>query len=157
MRISMPGIAGAFTCFSPSIRDGYASIGAGGVNGRDDISIQMDILSRAGTYTCRVPSLDIDFQENHILWSAYRVRNAQFGGCTITQTYSGPGHKLPWKGHATIELVIVKGNTTTGSPSKLHTEKNKLGKPITRRVEVDWMFDQLFTSSQDSSPAKNHE
>lgn len=43
MRISMPGIAGAFTCFSPSIRDGYASIGAGGVNGRDDISIQMDI------------------------------------------------------------------------------------------------------------------
>jgi hypothetical protein len=142
MRISTQDLVGDFSCFSPEINGGYASIGAGGVNGRDDISIQMNFLSRPGTHSCKVPTLVIEFQENRKRWDAYRVENAKFGDCTITQTFEN-GQKL-WKGRATASLVIVKGDTAVGSPRKLHTEKDSSGNPITKIVELEWEFDQLF-------------
>ena len=152
IRISTPGIFGALSCFSPQRRDGYASITAGGVNGRDDISIQMNILSRAGTHTCHVPTVEIDFHDGTTLWTTFRVRNGQFGDCTITQTYEN-GHDI-WKGHVIAHLVIVRGNTTNGSPSRLHSEKDSSGNPVTRAVDVDWVFDKLFTPNATFYPTK---
>jgi hypothetical protein len=155
MRISTAGIIGDLSCFSPDINDGHASIGGGGVNGRDDISIQMNFLSRAGTHTCKVPWVVITLRENRNSWDAYRVRNGQFGDCTITQTFEN-GHKL-WKGHATASLVIVKGDTATGSPRWLHSEKDSSGNPVTRTIEVQWEFDKLFTPNTRSSLTKSRE
>lgn len=155
MRISTPDVVGDLSCFSPEIHDGYASIGAGGVNGRGDIGIQMNFLSRSGTHTCNVPMVLIEFQENRNRWDAYRVRNGQFGDCTITQTFEND-HKL-WKGHATASLVIVKGDTATGSPRQLHSEKDSSGNPVTRTIEVQWEFDKLFTPNTGSSLTKSRE
>jgi len=155
MRISTPGIAGEISCFSPEIHDRYASISAGGVNGRDDVTIQMNFLSRSGRHTCKVPTVLIDLQENRTVWSAYRIGSAHFGDCSITQIFENE-RKL-WKGHAIARLVIVKGDTATGSPRKLHTVKDVSGNPVTRTVEVEWEFDQLFTLSADSIPTKSRE
>ena len=155
MRISTGDIAGDLSCFSPEINDGYASIGAGGVNGRDDISIQMDFLSRPGTHTCKVPMVLIEFREQAERWDAYRVRNGQFGDCTITQTFEDD-HKV-WKGHATGILVVVKGNTTSGSPRYLHSEKDSSGNPATKTVAVEWEFDRLFLPDpRSSAPRKRN-
>lgn len=141
--ISSPGITGNFSCFSPQISGGYASIGAGGVNGQDDVSVQMDFLSRAGIHTCRTPMVEIDLREPNKVWSTFRVRNGQFGDCTINQTYEN-GRKV-WKGRATASLVIVNGDRKAGSPSKLHSEKDSSGNPITKTIELEWVFDQLFS------------
>ncbi len=143
IRISSGDIAGDLSCFSAEINDGYASIGGGGVNGRNDIGIQMNFLSRPGTHTCRIPMVLIEFREKAERWDAYRVRNGQFGDCTITQTFED-GHKV-WKGHATGILVIVKGNTSLGSPRYPHSEKDGSGNPVTKTVNVEWEFDRLFS------------
>jgi hypothetical protein len=143
MRISTSDIVGDLSCFSPEINGHYASIGGGGVNERDDVGIQMNFLSRPGTHTCRVPTVLIEFREHINVWDAYRVRDGQFGYCTITQFFK-KGHKL-WKGHATANLVIVKGNVTSGSPTRLHSEKDITGKPLSRTIEIEWEFDRLFT------------
>jgi len=153
MRISTPGLAGDLACFSPEIHGRYASIGAGGVNGRDGVTLQMNFLSRAGTHTCKVPTVLIEFREDLDSWDAYRLGNARFGDCSITQTFEND-NKL-WKGHATASLVIVKGDTPTGSPRKLHSEKDSSGSPVTRTVEVEWEFDQLFTLNTGSPPTKS--
>jgi hypothetical protein len=147
--VSLAGVDGYLSCFSPEVHGGYASIGGGGLNGRDDISIQMNFLSRSGTHTCAVPMVSISFQEHGASWDAYRVRNGQFGDCTITQTFES-GHKL-WRGHVTADLVIVKGDTKVGSPRRLHAEKNSSGQPIIRKLEVQWEFDKLF--EQHSAPS----
>jgi hypothetical protein len=152
MSISTPGIVGHLSCFAPEIRNGYASIGGGGVNGRDDVSIQMNFLSRAGTHTCKVPTVMITFRENRNSWDAYRIGNAKFGDCSITQTFENDHQR--WKGHASASLVIVKGDTATGSPRKLHTEKDSSGNPVTRTVEVDWEFDQ--TDSREPASSFNY-
>jgi hypothetical protein len=155
MRISTGDIAGDLSCFSPEINDGYASIGGGGVNGRDDIGIQMNFLSRPGTHTCKVPMVLIEFRERAERWDAYRVRNGQFGDCTITQRFE-EGHKV-WKGHATAILVVVKGNTTSGSPRYLHSEKDSSGNSVTKALEVEWEFDRLFSPDpRSSAPSKRN-
>ena len=153
MRISTVDIVGDLTCFSPEINHGYASIGGGGVNGRDDVSIQMDFLSRPGTHSCKTPMVVIEFREGRNKWDAYRVRNGQFGKCTITQTFEN-GRWL-WKGHAIASLVKVKGDSENGSPRRLHSEKDGSGNPITRTIEVEWVFDHLFSSATGSVPAKS--
>ncbi len=153
MRISTGGIAGDLTCFSPEINHGYASIGGGGVNGRDDVSIQMNFLSRTGTCSCKTPNVLIEFREGRERWDVYRVRNGQFGDCTITQTFEH-GRWL-WKGRANASLVKVKGDSENGSPRRLHSEKDRSGNPITRTVEVEWVFDHLFSPTTDSAPAKS--
>ncbi len=130
------------TCFSPSIRGGYASITAGAGTGRDAVGIQMDFLSGRGTHTCHVPGVEIDLHQGIALWSSFRVRNGQFGSCTITQKVEHG--KFLWKGHAEAELVQVKGNVKNGSPSKLHSEKDASGKPLTQLVQLDWVFDKQF-------------
>jgi len=156
MRISTEKVVGNLLCFSPEINGGYASIGGGGVNGNDDITIQMNFLARAGTHTCKTPMVVIDLREKAEMWSAYRVRNGQFGDCTITQSYED-GHRV-WKGHALATLVIVKGDSKSGSPSHLHSEKDAFGNPLTRRLEVEWVFDRLLRPDQHSaSPSiENH-
>jgi hypothetical protein len=155
MTISTGDVAGDLSCFSPEINDGYASIGGGGVNGRNDIGIQMNFLSRPGTHTCRVPMVLIEFREKAERWDAYRVRNGQFGDCTITQAFE-KGHKV-WKGHATAILVMVKGNTTSGSPSYLHSEKDSSGNPVTKTLDVEWEFDRLFSPDpRSSAPSKRN-
>lgn len=146
---------GDVSCFSAEINDRYASIGGGGVNGRNDIRIQMDFLSRPGTHTCRVPMVLIELQEKTKRWDAYRVRNGQFGDCTITQTFKDD-HKV-WKGHATGVLVVVKGNTTSGSPRYLHSEKDSSGNPVTKTLEVEWEFDRLSSPNpRSSAPSKRN-
>lgn len=155
MRISAGDIAGDLWCFSPEINDGYASIGAGGVNGRNDVGIQMNFLSRPGTHTCKFPMVLIEFQERAERWDAYRVPNGQFGDCTITQTFK-KGHRV-WKGHATAILVVVKGNTTLGSPRYLHSEKDSSGNPVTRTLDVEWEFDRLLSPDpRSSAPSKRN-
>jgi hypothetical protein len=155
IRISAGDITGNLSCFSPEIHGGYALIIGGGVNGRDDISIQMNFLSRPGTHTCGVPMVEIEFQEQTERWDAYRVRNGRFGECTITQTFE-KGRKV-WKGHATAILVVVKGNTTSGSPRYLHSQKDRSGKQLTKNVDVEWEFDRLFSLGQRSSdPSKRN-
>ena len=62
MRISTGDIAGDLSCFSLEINDGYASIGARGVNGRNDVGIQMNFLSRPGTQT---------FKKGHRVWKVH--------------------------------------------------------------------------------------
>jgi len=141
MRISTAGIVGVLSCFSPELHDGYASIGGGGVSGRDDVSIQMNFLSRVGIHSCKVPTVVIEFRENRQKWDAYQVGHAKFGECSITQEFKN-GRKL-WKGHVVAKLVIVKGDTASGSPRVLHTEKDSSGNPIKRMVEIDWEFDRL--------------
>jgi hypothetical protein len=155
MRISTGDISGDLSCFSPQISNGYASIGAGGMNARNDIGIQMDFLSRPGTHTCRGPMVIIEFQEKAKRWDAYRVRNGQFGDCTITQTFED-GHRV-WKGHATGILVIVKGDTTTSSPRYLHSEKDSSGNPVTKTLQIDWEFDRLFSlDPRSASPSRKN-
>ena len=155
MTISIGDIAGDFSCFSPQISKGYASIGAGAVNGRNDIGLQMDFLSRPGTHSCRVPMVIIEFQEKTERWDAYRVRNGQFGECTITQAFEDD-HKV-WKGHVTGILVMVKGDTASGSPRYLHSQKDRSGKPLTRKFKLEWEFDRLFSLDPRSTtpPGKN--
>lgn len=153
MRISTAGIAGDLTCFSPEINRGYASIGGGGVNGRDDVSIQMNFLSRSGTHSCKTPMVVIEFREGPNKWDAYRVRNGQFGECTITQTFEN-GRWL-WKGHASASLVKVRGDSENGSPRRLHSEKDRSGNPVTKTVEVEWVFDHLGSPTTLSVPAKS--
>lgn len=155
IRISTQGLLGDFSCFSPEINDGYASIGAGGVNGRSDIGIQMNFLSRAGTHTCKVPTVLVEFRESHNRWDAYRIGNAKFGDCTITQAFEND-HKL-WKGHAIASLVIVKGDTAVGSPRKLHSEKDSSGNPVTKTIELEWEFDHFSTLHKVSSPTSDKE
>src|SRR6266478_3464092 len=142
IKVSTADVEGYLSCFSPEIHGGYASIGGGSLNGSDEISIQMDFLSRSGTHTCKVPMVSIEFLKHREKWDAYRVRNGQFGNCTITQTFEND-HKL-WKGSITANLVMVKGDTDVSSPRRLHSEKDSSGQPITRKLEVRWEFDQLF-------------
>jgi hypothetical protein len=143
MWISAGDIAGNVSCFSPEIHDGYADIGGSVVNGKDNISIQMNFRSHLTSQTCKLPLVEIDFHEPGQLWSAYRVRNGHFGDCLITQSFE-KDRKI-WKGHATATLVVVKGNTTSGSPRFLHTEKDSSGNPLTKTLEVEWEFDRLFS------------
>jgi hypothetical protein len=143
MKISTGDIAGDVSCFSPEINNGYADIVGSAVNGRDDVSIVMKFRSHPASQTCKLPLVVIDFREPGRVWSAYRVRNGQFGDCTIAQKFK-EGHKV-WKGHATATLVVVKGNTTSGSPRFLHTEKDSSGNPVTKTLEVEWEFDRLFS------------
>lgn len=58
MRISTEKFVGNLSCFSPEINRQYALIGGGGVNGRDDISIQMIFLSKSGTHSCKIHGPD---------------------------------------------------------------------------------------------------
>jgi hypothetical protein len=53
--------------------------------------------------------------------------------------------------------VIVKGDTATGSPRWLHSEKDSSGNPVTRTIEVQWEFDKLFTPNTRSSLTKSRE
>lgn len=155
MRISTDNIVGNLSCFSPEISGQYASIGGGGVNGRDDVSIQIDFLSKPGTHSCKTPMVSFELREGTDMWVAYRVRNGQFGDCTITQRFEN-GRAL-WKGHIAATLVVVKGDTKTGSPRHLHSEKDASGNPLTRSVEVKWVFDKLFSPAPHSihPPAGN--
>jgi hypothetical protein len=146
MRISTEKLVGNLSCFSPEINGQYASIGGGGVNGRDDVSIQMNLLSKSGTHSCKTPMVIIELREGTERWDAYRVRNGQFGDCTITQQYE-IGHAL-WKGHAVATLVVVKGDTETGSPRHLHSEKNSSGNPLVKTVQIDWEFDGYSVNSR---------
>jgi hypothetical protein len=141
IRISTPGIVGDLSCFFAELHGGYASIGGGGVKRRDDVSIQMNFLSRAGTHSCKVPTVLIEFQQNRERWDAYQVGHSKFGDCSITQVFKD--NRKIWKGHAVASLVIVKGDTTNGSPRFLHTEKDSAGNPMTRMVEIAWEFDRL--------------
>ena len=100
MRISTEKFAGNLACFSPEINGKYASIG-GGVNGRDDISIQINLLSKSGTHSCRTPTVIIELREGAERWDAYRVRNGHFGDCTITQHFEN-GHGLSACGRAML-------------------------------------------------------
>jgi len=153
MRISTGDIAGEVSCFSPEIDGGWANIVGSVVNGRDDISIVMEFRSHLASQTCRLPLVLIDFHEPGEVWSAYRVRNGHFGNCTIAQTFD-EGHKI-WKGHATATLVVVKGNTTSGSPRFLHTQKDSSGNPVTKTLEVEWEFDRLFSPDpRSAAPGK---
>ena len=146
MRISTEKLVGNLSCFSPEINGQYASIGGGGVNGRDDVSIQMLLLSKAGTHSCKTPMVIITLQEGTKKWDAYRVRNGQFGDCTITQHYEN-GHTL-WQGHAEATLVVVKGDTETGSPRHLHSEKDSAGNPLAKTIQIDWEFDRYSVKSR---------
>jgi len=153
MRISTGDIAGDVSCFSPEIDDGWANIVGSVVNGKGDISIIMKLRSHLASQTCKLPLVEIDFHEHGETWSAYRVRNGQFGKCTIAQTFE-EGHKI-WKGHATATLVVIRGNTTSGSPRFLHTEKDSSGNPVTKAVEVEWEFDRLFSPDpRSAAPGK---
>lgn len=81
----------------------------------------------------------IELREGAERWDAYRVRNGQFGDCTITQHFEN-GHAL-WKGHAIATLVIVKGDTAIGSPRRLHSEKDSSGNPLAKYIQIDWEFE----------------
>jgi len=142
MRISAGDIAGNVSCFSPEIHDGYADIVGSVVNGRDDISIVMKFRAHLASQTCKLPLVLIDFHEPGQVWSAFRMRG-QFGSCTIAQTFE-QDHKI-WKGHATATLIVVKGNTASGSPRFLHTAKDSSGNPLTKTLEIEWEFDRLFS------------
>lgn len=139
MRISTDRFVGNLSCFSPEINGHYASISGGGVNGRDDVSIQIDFLSKPGTHSCKTPMVIIELHEGTDRWDAYRVRNGQFGDCTITQHFEN-GRAL-WKGHVAATLVVVRGDTETGSPSHLHSEKDSSGNPVSKSIQIDWQFD----------------
>jgi hypothetical protein len=101
----------------------------------------MNFLARAGAHSCKIPTVLIEFRENRDKWDAYQTGHAKFGDCSITQVFEN-GRKL-WKGHAVASLVIVKGDTASGSPRFLHTEKDASGNPITRTVKIEWDFDHL--------------
>jgi hypothetical protein len=146
MRISTEKFVGNLLCFSPEINGQYTSIGGGGVNGRADVSIQMNLLSKSGTHSCKTPMVIIELREGTEKWDAYHVRNGQFGDCTITQHYEN-GYGL-WKGHAEATLVVVKGDTETGSPRHLHSEKDSSGNPLAKTIQIDWEFDRYPVKSR---------
>lgn len=146
MRITTEKFSGNLSCFSPEINGPYASIGGGGVNGRGDISIQINLLSKSGTHSCKTPMVIVELRESAERWDAYRVRNGQFGDCTIAQHFEND-HTV-WKGHITATLVVVKGDTETGSPRHLHSEKDSSGNPLSKDIQIDWLFDEYSVKSR---------
>ncbi|HTX75772.1 MAG TPA: hypothetical protein VMD29_06165 [Terracidiphilus sp.] len=149
MRLTEKGRAKLLSCFSPLIAGAYASISAGDGTGGAGAGVQMDILSRRGTYTCQVAGVVIDLQQGRQMWSAFRARNGEFGSCTITQSFeSSP---FLWKGHLEAELEIVKGNDEAGSPARLHSAKDADDLPLRRTVQLDWAFDKLLVPQKSVS------
>lgn len=88
----------------------------------------------------------IELREGTERWDAYRVRNCQFGDCTITQHYEN-GHAF-WKGHVEATLVVVKGDNETGSPRHLHSERDSSGNPVSKNIQIDWQFDGYSAKSR---------
>lgn len=145
MRITTAKFSGNLPCFSPEVNGPYASIG-GGVNGREDIGIQINLLSKSGTHSCKTPMVIIELKESAERWDAYRVRNGQFGDCSITQHFEND-HTV-WKGHITATLVVVKGDTEAGSPRHLHSEKDSSGNRLSKDIQIDWLFDEFPVKSR---------
>jgi hypothetical protein len=141
VRIASPSGEGYLSGFSPEINGGYASLGAGGLISGKQVEIQIDFLSRSGIHTCKVPMVVVDFRESKSSWSAFRVGNATFGSCTIAQRFENG--RTVWKGEMTAHLVRVQGDVENGSPRRLHSEKDAVGQPITKTIELSWELDKF--------------
>jgi hypothetical protein len=51
--------------------------------------------------------------------------------------------------------VIVSRDTKSGSPGHFHTEKDAIGKPSTRAMEVEWKFQKLSALERCSRALRN--
>ncbi|MGA2628691.1 MAG: hypothetical protein ABSG54_00630 [Terriglobia bacterium] len=127
--------SGAFRCFAFDVSGGRASIFATDLNGKDIDTLTVLFPATVGNFRCSSNSKKVlvDFVHRTTGWKAYWYRGWAFGDCALTTNSIGEDH---WSGAFTAQLVIVKGNTETGSPSRLHTLKDETGKPIT--LEVDF-------------------
>jgi len=141
VRVASPGGEAYLSQFSPEINGGYASLGAGGLINGKQVEIQIDFLSRSGFQTCKVPIVVVDFRESNSSWSAFRVGNATFGSCTIAQRFEHG--RAVWRGEMTAHLVRVQGDVENGSPRRLRSEKDAVGQPITKTIELSWELDKF--------------
>jgi len=134
------GTTRSLSCFTPIISGRYASIGMGDGN----VALTMNFLSRPHFHTCKSRAVTIDYHEGTTVWTSYAIGRWLFGDCRIQQTRSNGA----WRGHATAELVIVKGDQAVGSPTRLHTEKDESGRPLSKAIEVDWYFENVSDASK---------
>ena len=126
----------AVTCFSGEINGAYATVLVD-PNSHPDESMVLRFLSRPRVQSCRTPvSVGIDYHTSARTWTAYSSATHEFGDCAITQRRTASR----WDGHLTADLVSLKGNTTTGSPTLLHSEADASGKPLSKRVDITWTF-----------------
>jgi hypothetical protein len=132
MTVTIDGQTSEVKCFSGEVRSGHATVLVG-----LDEGLVLRFLSHPGTQSCRIPvSVGIDYHTRTGLWTAYSSRTNEFGDCTVTQRKTAS----VWRGEVTADLVNLKGNKMSGSPSLWHSEKDSSGKPLTKRVNVSWNF-----------------
>lgn len=60
-------------------------------------------------------------------------------------------HKL-WMGSARASLVIVEGNTPSGSPSFLYTKKDGSGNPLMKTLKLEWEFERRSSGTDRRQP-----
>ena len=126
MTATIDGHSTAVTCFSGEVHGSYATVLVG-LSSNPDGGMVLRFLSRPTRQSCRTPvSVGIDYHTPTHLWTAYSSATHEFGDCAVAQRRTASG----WSGHVTAELVSLKGNKTSGSPTLLHSEKDSSGKPL---------------------------